>query len=637
MKNPLLKLAIFCILISTKLSGQQPVQNLNTLITPAKSLANERLEAVKVTNLITLNTDGIEYCPVFYKNGMVFSSDRYLRLGLLSRWLNNNNSNIYFTGIAESGQTYEPIPLPGEVNSKRHEGSTTFSADGEVMIYTRNCDKPSSGGFYELKLSSARFEKGQWVDHMDLPFQEGYRTCHPALSKDGQLLIFASNRPNGLGGMDLYASEFENGEWTTPFNLGQEVNSSGDEVFPFLDAESNLYFASNGRPGIGGLDVFKATRNEEGNWIQSLRLPEPFNTRWDDFSFVTNASLESGFFSSNRPGGKGLDDIYAWKITNTLPLPEPALDDDAILTQITALDEQTGLPLQGTRIILIEINPKLLQTGFLNEPISIVNKLNLNVAELLGKQVQPIQSPASFSLYPISANEHYLLIAERENGKIFQQLVNSAHLTANDSYVIMVKEQHTEMMLATNLLPSVTTTMAEEANEFVVGGMALVETEEEENKPEEIFTAREIPTAFLKPNMAPLADAALPEKHRVLSFSNLYHEFNTSTIADNEVLLVTNIIYEMQRHPEYHLTIRSHTDQRGTTDYNLSLSQKRALGVMKKLIDGGIAPERLSAIGLGEAFPILDCQEADCTEEDHKLNRRTELVLNQHFHITNKQ
>jgi outer membrane protein OmpA-like peptidoglycan-associated protein len=161
--------------------------------------------------------------------------------------------------------------------------------------------------------------------------------------------------------------------------------------------------------------------------------------------------------------------------------------------------------------------------------------------------------------------------------------------------------------------------------------------DEETNKPEEIFTAREIPAAFLKPNMAPLADAALPEEHRVFVFNNLYHEFNSSTIAQNEVQLITNIIFELNRNPDYHLTIRSHTDQRGTDEYNLLLSQERALVVMKKLIEGGIAPERLAAAGLGEALPIKDCREADCTAEDHKLNRRTEFVLNRQFPITNKQ
>jgi len=637
-------------LVQPMLYGQAPQQNLNTLIQPSETLLLDVSEQVMVSNSSSMNSDGIDYSPVFHKSGLVFSSDRSIHKGWLGNLLANKNSNLFFNGIDEQGDIYDAIPLPGKINSKRHEGSATFNASGDYMVYTRNCKKPSSDGFYELKLTSAIFENGQWVEYQDLPFNSNYRTCHPALSSDGKLLVFASNRPNGLGGMDLYASTYENGTWTTPYNLGNEINTSGDDVFPFVDAEGTLYFSSNGHPGMGGLDIFKAPADAECGWKTAIRFPEPFNSKWDDFSFITDRSLANGFFTSNRPGGLGLDDIYGWKMPPTIDVPILP-EQEQLMTQFSILDENTGLSLNDMEITLIQINPAIMQTGFLEEPITIINELDKNVLAMLGKVIEPAKNPEPFTTYPISEKENYFVIAKStcpkgEGGdqQIFQQIVSAKQLMRNNTYSLIMPAQKTNDIAAnkmevipSDLLPKV------KKSEAVVGGIALTgqkdkleetskfiipDTNEYSTASAEIFTSRSIPANLLKASPAPLETVDIPLENTVIAFNPIYHDFNNYEIQKEEHALIDNIVWEMNQNQDFHLTIKSYSDSRGSVEYNLELSQKRSVTVMMTIIDAGISPLRLTARGMGEDSSLDDCgKDRPCEERDHQLNRRTEFEI----------
>lgn len=642
MKHFTLLLLICSFLVQPNLHGQT---NINTIIQSNKGSYSDLSDVIKIRNVEHINSDGIEYSPVFHKSGVVFSTDQPRKQSWFGRMFSNKNSNLFFTGLDEDGNIWDAIPLPGKINTNRHEGSATFSADNNLMIYTRNSKKPSVNGYYELKLTSARFVEGQWLEEKDLPFNGNYRNCHPALSSDGKLLVFASNRPNGLGGLDLYASTFENGEWTTPYNLGQEINTSGDDVFPFIDVEGNLYFSSNGHPGVGGLDLYKASQEESCGWSNVYRFPEPFNSLWDDFSFVADQSLANGFFSSNRPGGYGQDDIYGWKLTESIELPEE-IAPEQLLTQFSIIDEKTGLPLNEANVTLIKINPNLLKTGFLEEPITIVNQLDDNVLSLLGTVVKPTDNPEPIISYPIIAKESYMIIARRDGQAPHQQIVSADQLSSQESYSVLWENEVTEdiaiseeVEIPSPLLPIV---LEKETKEVVVGGIALIdeieesitsETESESiievQATEEIFTSRSIPSNLLK-KTAPISleSAYMPADKTVLAFSPIYHDFNESKVLSHEQELIDNIVWELQKNKSYFLTIKSHTDSRGSEAYNLELSQKRAENVKQQLITKGISSDRLEAVGMGEILLLNDCgNDNPCSEEDHKKNRRTEFLI----------
>jgi peptidoglycan-associated lipoprotein len=152
---------------------------------------------------------------------------------------------------------------------------------------------------------------GKWGDPVALPFNsDKYTTGHPTLSADQKTMYFASDMPGGLGGKDIWMSQFDGTSWGTPVNLGAGVNTDGDEMFPTITKKGKLYFSSNGKPGMGGLDLFSST-NEGGVWSEGVNLKSPMNSSGDDFNIIFNSET-TGYLSSNRDGGKGEDDIYTF-------------------------------------------------------------------------------------------------------------------------------------------------------------------------------------------------------------------------------------------------------------------------------------------------------------------------------------
>ena len=211
------------------------------------------------------------------------------------------------------------VPVTGDVNTIRHEGPLTISADGKTMYFTRNNYLNNRNGKKDredvnhLKIYRASWQNGKWDNIEELPFSnDSYSVGHPSLSTDGRTLYFASEAPGGLGGSDIYKVSLDNGTFGTPENMGPKVNTPGNEVFPFIAKNGNLYFSSDGHKGYGLLDVFVLTA-EMPEKVQNLG--EPVNSSLDDFAFSYAAEDESkGYVSSNRPGGQGGDDIYEMNI-----------------------------------------------------------------------------------------------------------------------------------------------------------------------------------------------------------------------------------------------------------------------------------------------------------------------------------
>jgi len=166
-----------------------------------------------------------------------------------------------------------------------------------------------------LRLMSADKVGDQWTNIQELPLSgEDFTSSHPAFSTDGQCIFFTSDRPGGVGGMDLYKSCREGEGWSTPMNLGAPINTTGNELFPYAGADGNLYFSSNGLAGnFGGLDVYSSSM-ESGSWSEPVNLGQPFNSAGDDLGFSLCADGESGYLTSNRVGGQGGDDIYCWRV-----------------------------------------------------------------------------------------------------------------------------------------------------------------------------------------------------------------------------------------------------------------------------------------------------------------------------------
>ena len=295
---------------------------------------------IEVYNIENLNSKGLDFCAIPYRNGIVFTSSRNKVDGNgLKNVFNNNYFDLYYSEKIGDDIYKEPQKLSGKINGDLHDGTATFNQAGDMMYFTRNNEKTK--GLISLKIYSAESIGGQWINLKELPFNsKKFSTCHPTLSKDGKVLYFASDRPGGYGGMDIYKSFYKNGEWEEAQNLGVNVNGEGNELFPYINEGGHLFLSSDGYGTLGRLDIFLCKKDGKGFKFKK-NVGEPFNSEADDFGFYIDETGEHGYLSSNRQGGKGSDDVYGWKLAEKI-----------ISKKIIVIDESTGEKINEAEVFI---------------------------------------------------------------------------------------------------------------------------------------------------------------------------------------------------------------------------------------------------------------------------------------------
>ena len=265
-----------------------------------------------------VNSTESDYSPVFVggrDNEIIFTSTRKASTGKReSNITGQNYADLYRSTFGVQKQKWEKPKLLDEnliVNTEDEEGTATLSGTGEQMIFTRcRYDKTQSLG---AELYTASQSRGSWSDPIRVQVvADSIVAAHPALSADENLLYFVSDMPGGYGGKDIYVAEKSGGSYSNPVNLGEEINTPGDEMFPFVRDNGELYFSSNYRIGMGGFDIFVANKNDEGNWVVK-NMGSPINSPADDFGIAYVVGEDKGMFTSNRKGSRG-DDIYSFMV-----------------------------------------------------------------------------------------------------------------------------------------------------------------------------------------------------------------------------------------------------------------------------------------------------------------------------------
>lgn len=287
----------------------------------------------KVSYLPDLNSQASEFSPVFYKDGIVFTSSRNK-----NATSENNYLDLYYARKKDNNDTKfeKPIKLEGKTETDYHEGPATFDKYGTTMFFVRNTTKNNkkTESTINLQIVEARLKNGKWEEIAPLWFNnENYSISNPTLSKDGNTLYFSSNMPGSFGGQDIYTSHRKGGKWQKPQNLGANVNTPGDESFPFIHEDGTLYYASNGLGGFGGFDIFAAVMPENETEWQVKNIGYGINTGADDFALILDTNKKIGYFSSNRDGLSKGDNIYLVSVDDReynplkklLPAPTPAL------------------------------------------------------------------------------------------------------------------------------------------------------------------------------------------------------------------------------------------------------------------------------------------------------------------------
>jgi outer membrane protein OmpA-like peptidoglycan-associated protein len=457
-------------------------------------------------------------------------------------------------------------PLRKGINSRYHEGPLAFYSSYDSVVFTRNNFlngrfQTSKDKTNKLKIYFANTRtdaSDEWTNITEFPYNSNeYSTGHPALSTDGRSLYFASDMPGGYGGTDLYVSVFQNGRWSRPRNLGPEINTAGNEMFPFLDENNDLYFASNGHPGLGGLDIFIA-RSKGKDFTTPRNMGAPINSNQDDFGLIYSNDTDEGFFTSNREGGRGDDDIYRFtmKRCKFIIVAVNARTNEIITgAKVQATDTQTG---ENTRV--------------------------------------PALNDTLFSFKP-GFGTAYELIAMKEGFSEGQSLLSDSLLAQCLLYGEDVSDTIRIPLEPADRLVSQTTP---------AGGGGV---------PESTGT---------RPRYRYKGDPNV----KVIEVKTIYYDFDKFNIRPDAARELDKVVAIMNEYPSLKIELSSHTDTRADNLYNIRLAQRRSRSAYHYLVTRGIDPARLVVNSFGENKLVTDCPDyADCSEEEHQLNRRTEIII----------
>lgn len=263
-----------------------------------------------------------EFCPMLYGekyDQLYFTSSRTPKGAnkdkdeTISAITGQRNNDFFLVKQDEQGNWLAPVELEDEVNTEFDEGTPSFSKDGNTMYYTycaQDPEGPRTSEIYVSTRSSAKWGKGT---RASIVKDSVTALGHPAVSPDGKYLYYVSDAVGGFGGKDIFRSRLVGNDFGPMENLGPDINTPGDEMFPYVRDSVTLYFASNGHPGMGGLDLFKATQDSTGKWLVE-NLKAPINSMGDDFGITFEGDKEKGFFSSNRNDARSYDHLYSFEL-----------------------------------------------------------------------------------------------------------------------------------------------------------------------------------------------------------------------------------------------------------------------------------------------------------------------------------
>ncbi|WP_035656824.1 OmpA family protein [Flavobacterium seoulense] len=316
-----------------------------------------------------INSKYSDYGSSYYNGNLIFATARDTGnfVKRMDPWTGEGFTNLYQSTIDSDGFLTNVKRAFKNLNTKFHEATPIFTKDGKTVYFTRNnYNKGKRGNDTKkitlLKVYKATLNGDKWENVTELPFNsDNYSVAHPALSFDEKTLYFASDMPGTIGQSDIYkVSINEDGTFGTPENLGKGINTEGRETFPFITEKNELYFASDGHPGLGGMDVFVSKARQDGTFKDVLNVGEPLNSSKDDFALLFNIKTKIGYVTSNRDGGLGGDDIY--KVKETRPIEYPC---EQFLGG-TVVDLETREPVANAKVSLYDSSYKFLKSATTN-------------------------------------------------------------------------------------------------------------------------------------------------------------------------------------------------------------------------------------------------------------------------------
>lgn len=590
-------------------------------------------QGVEFTNIKEINGSELDFSPIPFGNGVVFTTSKSNRFLQCPPQNAGDYTDLKYSEKKSDGSWGKPVPLTGKVNGKYNDGAAAFNPAGNKMIFTRNnLGGKNAADVIDLKLYSADLEGGSWGNVTELPFNsDDWSTCHPALSKDGTLLVFSSNRTGSKGGsMDLYWAKLEGGVWSIPTSLGDMVNSDSSDLFPFLDEHNNLFFSSNRPGGSGGLDIYAAAMNSSGQWEMIGNLGAPFNQTGDDVSFVSLNGGTEGYIASDRTHSeaKGRDDIYYWKTDQ----PKEVL--------LAVVDKSTNERLSGAKVYI--------------NPADDSNVLDRIYGGMQAAKMPLITDANGETKVQVRKGMTYSILTTKEDYKDDKREVAEVQFPeAPTPYVIPLEKDQCLVKMVIEVFEDESGKPIALADLKVVdkmtgqiinlttdaNGEAFVaqvdcEHEYEITASKKSYNPNTVTTKNFKPknNNEEFRVKVPLKKLLTVNLEPIFFDFDKYYIRKRDAQpTLENLAEIMNKYPSLVVRLGGNTDSRGPNKYNDRLSANRANSAKSALIKKGISKERILTENFGELKPVNNCtDEVYCPETDHQLNRRVDVTAERH-------
>ncbi len=547
--------------------------------------AQEQTCVVKNVNINSKNQD---FGMIQYNDSLVlFSSSRKEKSIKQPKWSTNNQPylELYTAKLKPDGSFDSVARYSDKINTKYHDADLVYTKDRNTVYFSRSnyFNKKyvtDSIGRNLIQLYKAtKSDNEDWIVQA-MPFNSpNFQTGHPALSEDESQLYFVSDRLGGFGKTDIYRVEIRpDGSYGSPINAGPSVNTQGKEMFPYV-WKDELYFSSDGQTsGQGGLDIFRIPIEAGAPAGDLENLGHPVNSYSDDFGIAFKNTKNKGYFSSNRPGGKGDDDIYTFEFSCR------QIIKGIVYELETEVDTITTLKLYS------------------QEHVEMDNVLEIN------KGNETIMDST--------------LVVNKDRDTIYKKEIASIVLDSAHVYLLDEKRAFLDSVISN----------AKGEFEFVVNCSEdyMIRAEKLHFEPNErMITTTEINNDTLNVDVS-LAHSDIIETRGelMLKIKPIYFGFDKTDIRPESIKHIKRVIDIMNKYPHINVDIKAHTDSRGKASYNLELSDRRASVLRLWVIQNGVHADRITSRGYGETKLINDCSDSvDCTEEEHQKNRRIEFVI----------
>lgn len=582
---------------------------------------------IEVRNLEKINSEYNDIHAVPFGEGQIILSSAREKSFLVCKdpeLKNELYTSMYFAESDGQGDYKSLRLIEGDLKINYHDAVPAIHPQGKMMIFTRTyIPEPD---LKVLQLFSAEYIKGNWRNVKSLPCNSTeYSNLHAAWSPDGKQLYFASNRAPGQDkNTNIFVMDYNEGNWGAPRLLSDQINTKGTEYFTYVDSEGRLFFASDGHKGYGGLDIF-FSENIAGEWTKPEALPRPINSKADDFGYVALDDGLSGFFASDRKGGKGKDDVYSWNYAEQTPE-----------VKLIVINKENKIQLGEAEITIEPIKESLPKDAF-------IKKKNLENTEMISKEKKPLN-------YKTIPQLRYSLKVKKEGFEPLELIVTAEELAEDEVFELPLKPIRVFKTIEVRVVNVQTLKPISNSSVLIINKVnnkiQNLETDSKGMCTGKIdcsvnYEIRADKEGFVGDllNLACLDDAQEPikatlklappvKKGLVIVLENLYYDFDKANIRSDAAFELDKVVRLMQRYPSMEIELGSHTDVRGDDEYNRDLSQRRADSAIEYIIAEGISRKRITARGYGETKIVNRCANGvTCTEEEHQKNRRTEIKV----------